>query len=127
MIIRSLEEVKARGQFRERPGQWQSARYLLRADGVGFTLTRTRIAAGTCLEMEYKNHVEANLVISGTGSVIESATGITTPLGPGDTYTLDKNDRHRLQATTDMELVCVFAPALVGPETHDADGSYPIL
>ena len=42
-------------------------------------------------------------------------------------YTLDKHDRHELIATTDLRIVCVFTPALVGEETHDADGSYPVL
>jgi L-ectoine synthase len=40
---------------------------------------------------------------------------------------LDKHDRHELEAITDMRLVCVFTPALLGPETHDEDGSYPVL
>lgn len=42
-------------------------------------------------------------------------------------YTLDQHDRHELHANTDMRIVCVFTPALVGRETHDEDGSYPIL
>jgi hypothetical protein len=29
-----------------------------------------------------------------------------------------------MRAFTRMKLVCVFAPALTGGETHDADGSY---
>ena len=40
-------------------------------------------------------------------------------------YALDRHDRHRIDADTDMRIVCVFSPALVGPETHDEDGSYP--
>ena len=42
-------------------------------------------------------------------------------------YALDEHDRHRIDATTDMRIVCVFSPALAGPETHDEDGSYPLL
>ena len=42
-------------------------------------------------------------------------------------YTLDRHDPHRLDAVTDMRIVCVFTPALVGRETHDEDGSYPVL
>ncbi|MCA9019130.1 MAG: ectoine synthase, partial [Planctomycetaceae bacterium] len=26
-----------------------------------------------------------------------------------------------------MRMVCVFNPPLVGPETHDEDGVYPLL
>lgn len=90
-------------------------------------MTQTTIAAGTEQVMEYKNHIEANLVIDGVGTVVDLATGEEFDLAPGVMYTLDKHDRHELRATTDMRFVCVFTPALVGTETHDADHSYPIL
>jgi len=127
MIVRDIEDLKNQGTYRENPGVWSSARYLLNDDGVGFTLTQTTISAGTSQTMEYKNHIEANLVIDGEGSVTDVATGKVHPLYPGAMYTLDKNDRHILDAKTDMRLVCVFTPALKGPETHDADGSYPLI
>lgn len=127
MIVRSLEQLKASGRYAENPGVWTSSRYLLKADGVGFTLTQTTVAAGQVQEMEYRNHVEANLVIEGEGTVTEIATGTEHTLCPGTMYTLDGHERHRLEAHTDMRIVCVFTPALVGRETHDADGSYPLL
>jgi len=127
MIVRDLSELKASGRFVEKEGQWSSARYLLKDDGVGFTLTQTRLAAGQELEMEYKNHIEANLVIEGEGDLTELASGRKYALIPGSMYTLDKHDRHHLRAVTDMRLVCVFTPALTGQETHDQDGSYPLL
>ena len=127
MIVRDLEELKASGGYQEKAGVWTSARYLMKADDVGFTLTQTTICAGSEFTMEYKNHVEANLVIEGTGEVTDEASGATHPLKPGSMYTLDKHDRHSIKAHTDMRLVCVFTPALVGTETHDEDGSYPLL
>ncbi|MGD8918499.1 MAG: ectoine synthase [Nitrosopumilaceae archaeon] len=42
-------------------------------------------------------------------------------------YALDKNDKHTLRAFTKMRMICVFNPALVGPETHDENGVYPLL
>lgn len=127
MIVRSLDDLKADGSYRENPGLWSSARYLLHKDAVGITLTQTTVAAGTSQVLEYKNHVEANLVIDGEGTVTDIGTGTVYPLKAGTMYTLDKNERHQLEATTDMRLVCVFLPALAGPETHDEDGSYPPL
>lgn len=127
MIVRGLEALKALGQYKEKPGAWTSSRYLLAKDGCGFTLTQTTAAAGSRIEMEYKNHIEANLVIEGRARVTDVATGEVHHLGPGDMYTLDHHDRHLMEAETDLRLVCVFTPALVGPETHDADGSYPLL
>ena len=127
MIVRTVEDLKTYGSYREKPGVWSSARYLLRRDGMGFTLTHTTIAAGSSQTMQYRNHVEGNLVIEGEGDLTDLDTGAVHRLRPGTMYALDKHDRHRIDARTDMRLVCVFAPALVGPETHDADGSYPIL
>ena len=127
MIVRNVEDLKTQGSYREKSGTWSSARYLLRRDGMGFTLTRTGISAGASQTMEYKNHVEANLIIEGEGTLTDLANGAVHRLAPGTMYALDRHDRHRIDAATDMTIVCVFAPALVGPETHDEDGSYPIL
>lgn len=127
MIVRDLDELKSSGGYQEKAGVWTSARYLMRSDDVGFTLTQTTIAAGSEFTMEYKNHVEANLIIEGTGEVTDESTGAVHLLKPGSMYTLDKHDRHSIKALTDMRLVCVFTPALVGTETHDKDGSYALL
>ena len=125
MIIRTVEDLKDLGSFRENPGIWSSARYLLSRDSMGFTLTETRISAGSSQTMQYKNHVEANLVIEGRGLLTEIETGAVHKLEPGTMYALDQHDRHRVDARTEMRIVCVFLPALVGPETHDEVGSYP--
>ena len=127
MIVRTIEDLKAAGSYREDPGLWSSARYLLRRDGMGFTLTHTTIAAGTSQTMQYKNHVEANLIIEGEGELTDIATGRVHSLRPGSMYALNRHDRHRIDTRTEMRIVCVFSPALVGPETHDEDGSYPVL
>lgn len=127
MIVRNLDELKSSGRYAEKQGLWTSARYLLKEDGVGFTLTQTTLCAGQGLEMEYKNHIEANLVIEGEATLTNTATGEKHQLLPGSMYALDKHDRHYMQAVTDLRLVCVFTPALTGNETHDEEGSYPLL
>lgn len=127
MIVRNVDDLKTLGSYREKPGVWSSARYLLRRDGMGFTLTQTTVAAGASQTMQYKSHIEANLIIEGEGNLTDLATGTVYRLMPGAMYALDRHDRHRIDATTDMRIVCVFSPALAGPETHDEDGSYPLL
>ena len=127
MIVRTLNDLKQSGRYAEKPGHWSSARYLLRDDQVGFTVTQTTVAAGSSLDMQYKNHIEANLIIEGEATVTDLENQREYQLSAGSMYTLDKHDRHRLQAKTDLTIVCIFTPALVGTETHDADGSYPIL
>ena len=123
MIIRTLDEIS--GSDRDVSGEgWRSRRILLDDDGMAHSLHWTNITAGSELTLWYKNHLEANLIISGEGEVVDIATGDVHPLGPGSLYALDKNDRHIVRAYTDMALVCVFTPGLSGRETHDTDGSY---
>ena len=106
-------------------GRAVTRRFLLREDGVGFTLSDIRIKAGEGRQLWYKNHIEANYVIEGEGILEELDTGKTHELKPGVMYCLDKHDRHRIISKTPMRLICVFNPALKGGETHDEDGSYP--
>ena len=125
MIVRSKNELidtprDVRGEF------WASRRFLLAEDGVGFTLTETTVAAGSEQVLWYKYHVEANYVISGEGEVANMATGEVFALAPGTIYVLDRHERHRLKAFSELRLVCVFTPALSGRESHDADGSYAL-
>ena len=123
MIVRSVEDVV--GTDRDVRGtSFMSRRLLLAKDGVGFSLNETTVEAGTEQTMWYKNHVEANYLVEGTGTVTDLATGQVHALKPGSTYTLDKHDRHVVKATTRMKFVCVFNPPLTGRELHDADGSY---
>ena len=124
MIVRNLVELA--GTERDVRGDgWRSRRLLRRDDGVKFSLHLTEIEAGTELELEYTNHFEANYCIAGNGEVIEMASGKAHQLDPGTMYTLDQHDRHILRVTSPMTLLCVFWPALVGNESHDAKGGYP--
>lgn len=124
MIIRDINQLA--GTDRDVSGEgWRSRRLLRRDDGVNFSLHFTELDAGAELELEYANHYEANYCISGEGEVVDVASGETYQLRPGSMYTLDQHDRHVLRTKTPMTLMCVFWPALVGNESHDASGGYP--
>lgn len=123
MIVRTLSSVldtdaHVRGEA------FESRRILLARDGLGYSLHDTVCKAGSEQHLHYKNHVETNYVIEGTGEVVDVATGEVHPLAPGTVYVLDRHDPHILRAHTDMRIVCIFTPGLTGQETHDADGSY---
>lgn len=123
MIIRSVDKLT--GTDRDVRGDgWRSRRLLRREDGMNFSFHMTEISAGSELDLRYSHHVEANLCIGGEGEVVDVATGQTHHLGPGVMYSLDKHDHHLLRAKTDLKLVCVFWPALVGNEEHDESGGY---
>ena len=125
MIVRSLDDLIETERDVQGP-VWASRRFLLADDGVGFTLTETRVQAGVEQTMWYKHHIEANYIVEGEGEVENLETGETFPLAPGTMYTLDKHEKHKLTARTDLKIVCVFTPALTGQEKHDKDGAYAL-
>jgi len=126
MIVRSLESLA--GTKREVRGEtWISRRLLLAGDGMGFSLHETVLHAGTETRMHYKNHLEAVLCTGGEAEIEDLATGQRHRIVPGTMYALNEHDRHVLRVKKDFRCVCVFNPPCTGNETHDAEGSYPLL
>jgi L-ectoine synthase len=119
MIIRDLEKVRTVDW-----GNGLSRRFLLEADGMGFTITDTIVRADTTSRLEYRNHLEACYCIAGKGEVVDS-DGVSHPIEPGTLYALDQHDAHHLVASAgeDLRLVCVFTPALTGDERHSLDAA----
>lgn len=126
MIVRHKKDLV--GTDRAVKGEtWVSHRLLLKEDGVNFSFHDTTLYAGTRTQMWYKNHVEAVYCVGGEGEIIDLDEDVTHPIAEGTMYCLDDADRHILVAKTDLRMICVFDPALVGPETHDEEGAYPLL
>ena len=75
--------------------------------------------------MWYRNHVEANYIIEGEGSMEDLNTGEKWDLAAGSLYVVGPRDRHRMSAHSEVYLMAVFNPPLVGDETHDEQGGYP--
>jgi L-ectoine synthase len=124
MLIRTLRETRTSDRYVKSDG-WESARLLLKDDGMGFSMHVTTLHAGAELEMHYKNHLEAVLVLKGRGEIEELDGGARHELRPGSLYALDRNDRHVLRPETEMLTVCVFNPPVTGREVHDESGAYP--
>lgn len=126
MIARKLDELS--GSDREVAAEtWTSRRLLLADDGMGFSLHDTMIHAGTTTEIHYQNHLEAVYCVAGKGRVRVVDTGEVYEIESGTMYALDGHEKHLLIADTPMRMICVFNPPLVGPETHDENGVYPLL
>lgn len=126
MIVRTLDDIVGTERDVAAP-TWSSRRLVLAGDGVGFSLHDTVIHAGTETVMWYRHHVEAVYCIEGSGTLHDTATGEVHDISAGSMYLLDQHDHHVLKARTDMRMVCVFTPPCTGAETHDADGTYPLL
>jgi L-ectoine synthase len=114
MLVRTLSEAKTVDW-----GNGLSRRFLLKSDGLGYTLTDTLVRAGSRSLLCYSHHIEACYCIAGTGWVIDSSNR-SYRIEPGTLYALDQSDSHCLVADPgeELRLVCVFAPALEGDETH---------
>lgn len=124
MLIRKLKEVRASDCNVTSDG-WKSARLLLKGDGMGFSMHVTTLYAGSELRMHYQNHLEAVLVLKGTGTIEDLGTGEIHELAAGTLYALNDHDRHIVRPQTDILTVCVFNPPVTGREVHDENGAYP--
>jgi L-ectoine synthase len=128
MIVRSLKNViGTERDIEPESHNWNSRRLLLREDGMGFSMHDTIVYAGTETLICYRHHLEAVYCIDGEGEIEDVDNGEIHHIEPGILYALNGHERHYLRASSDMRLICVFNPALVGDEVHDQDGSYPLL
>ena len=126
MIIRRLDEMV--GTERDVPAPtWNSRRFILADDRVGFSLHDTIIQGGTETYMWYKHHIEAVYCIRGRGTLEDVETGAIHDIQEGTMYLLEKHDKHILRTETEMQMVCVFNPPCTGREVHDDEGVYPLL
>jgi L-ectoine synthase len=124
MIVRKLDAIRGSDANVKSDG-WESARMLLKDDGMGFSFHITTLYAGAELHLHYTNHVEAVYVIDGQGTIEDLATGEIHKLEPGAMYALNAHDDHVLRPETEIVCACVFNPPVTGREVHDETGAYP--
>ncbi len=126
MIIKRRQDIIGSEYDIDTP-TWRSYRMLLKRDGMGFSFNHTIIKAATQTYIWYKNHLEAVYCIAGEGEIELVETGEVFPINEGTLYALNEHDKHYLRAFSDMHMVCVFNPPLVGNEVHDENGVYPLV
>jgi L-ectoine synthase len=125
MFIRKLEDVEGTDRFKiVLDGALHSARYLAASDGMGFSLHVNRAKPCPPMSLWYKNHWEANYIISGLIDITDLTTNEKWRVGPGDLYQVGPNDLHYFEVIEHEHHLSIFCPALTGNETHDKDGSY---
>ncbi|MFE8070971.1 ectoine synthase [Marinobacteraceae bacterium S3BR75-40.1] len=126
MIVRTLDECRDTNRH-IKTDNWESVRMSLKDDNMGFSFHITTIKAGTETPIHYLNHLETVYCISGDGEVQTESDGKVYQIRPGTVYILDQHDKHLLRGgKEDMQLACVFNPALHGKEVHDENGVYPL-
>ena len=110
MFIKRLADTRVVGISH---GRTKAYRYLTQDDECGFTMSTPRSPAGKGIVLWYQNHVEANYVLEGEGSVEDLTTGEKWDLAPGSVYFVGPKDRHQTQTSTGFYLLSVFNPPLV--------------
>ncbi|MEN3974248.1 ectoine synthase [Emcibacter sp. SYSU 3D8] len=125
MIVRHLDVIRDSNR-NVVTDDWESARMLLKDEGMGFSFHITTLYAGKELRMHYKNHLESVYVLQGEGTIEDLATGEIHDLRPGMLYALNEHDRHVVRPKTDIITACVFNPPVTGREVHDETGAYPL-
>lgn len=125
MIVTEKSDLIGTMRDASGPG-WNSLRLLVKSDGMGFSMTDTKVLPGAVLTLQYKNHIEACYCVGGAGTVTEIETGEKHPLTPGVLYAPNAHERHevRVDGSEPLHLICVFSPALQGDEVHGPDGGY---
>ncbi len=124
MIVRDLKTIKA-SEHNVKSTGWESARMLLKQDGMGFSFHITTLYAGAEIKMQYLNHLESVYIMQGKGTIENLAKGEIHDLYPGMMYALDEHDHHVLRIEEEIVCACVFNPPVSGREVHDENGSYP--
>lgn len=124
MFVRKLNEIRKSDRHVESKG-WHSDRLVLKDDGMGFSFHVTTMYAGEELHMHYQNHLEAVLVLKGSGTIEDLGTGLTHELKAGVMYALNDHDKHIVRPVEDILCACVFNPPVTGREVHDESGAYP--
>jgi L-ectoine synthase len=126
VIVRTLAEIKDTDRDVQAE-TWNSQRLLLARDKQSFSMHETILYAGTETSMWYANHIEAVYCVGGEGELVNDETGETHPLRDGTLYLLDGHEHHRVRASSDLRMVCVFTPPVTGREVHDENGAYPLI
>lgn len=127
MFVRTIDDVVGTNKEMSRTDgekALRSVRILTQEDGCGFSVSDVRVKGGWSMDLHYKNHVEANFIVSGQVQVEDLTRNQSWELGPDMLYVVGPKDRHRLSSEGDVHLVSVFSPAITGTETHDADGAF---
>ena len=125
MKVSSIREIENTERHVRGDG-FESIRIVLEKDGMGFSVHKTLIPAGTKRVWHYKYHLETCYCIKGKAIVTNLANGDKHTISADTAYSLDDHDRHQFEALTDVVLISVFNQPVKGQETHKEDGSYEI-
>ncbi|TMW55682.1 hypothetical protein Poli38472_010564 [Pythium oligandrum] len=116
-------------------GAVESRRYVVRNDGLGFSMQHEVLRKDTPVRLEFRNHVYAVLVTKGSGSLqlFDSHGNAISrhhhELTEGSCFALSASEQIEITAKTDeLHVVSVMNPPLAGDEQRNPDtGVFPVI
>src|SRR5688572_27942552 len=118
MIVRHLDVIRDSNRNVITDG-WESARILLKNEGMGFSFHITTMYAGQELRMHYKHHLVVVFVLQGKCTIEDLATGEHHDLRLGMLYALNAHDRHIVRPSTDIVTACLLNSPVSGRAVHE--------
>ncbi|MEM6380235.1 MAG: ectoine synthase [Bacteroidota bacterium] len=106
---------------------YSTVRLLLKKDGAGLTVTDVMIKGQSDSIYGYKHHKEICYCLEGEATLVDLENGIEHTIKPGSLWAATNHEKFRFIAHKPTRLISIFDPALVGPETNDEEGSFPLL
>ena len=100
MLIRTLRETRASDRNVQSDG-WESARLLLKDDGMGFSMHVTTLNAGLASHAPH-THPNEEVVILKEGRLEVFANGETRVVGPGAVMFMASNQPHAVRNVGDV-------------------------
>ena len=125
MIVRNITEQTKTGHLHQVAfGNMETVRLILAEDQAGFSISEVKVTRPMDVVLQYKHHIEANIFLSGGGTVENLSSGEIFEVHAGVTYIVFPQDRHRVKLSAGTRLICVFNPPLKGDENHNQEGGY---
>ena len=126
MIVRTLDEILKSNDRYVKFGKSESRRFLLKADGMGFTFTDGLVQDGAEGQFWWKNHIMSNYFIEGEGEIeVLEPERRTFQIKPGTMFACDKHEKFIIRVRKRVRNISIITPPFTGREVPGADGTYP--
>jgi L-ectoine synthase len=126
MIVRTLDEIIKNGDRHIKMAYGESRRFLLKADGMGFSLTDGLVYDGAEGRFWWKNHIMSNYFIEGEGEIeVLEPDRKTFQIRPGTMFACNKHEKFIIRVKKRVRNISIIIPPFMGQEIAGAGGIYP--
>jgi L-ectoine synthase len=126
MIVRTLDEIMKSKDRYVKFGKSESRRFLLKADGMGFSVTDGLVYDGAEGQFWWKHHIMSNYFIEGEGEIeVLEPERKSFQIRPGTMFACNKHEKFIIRVRKKIRNISVITPPFRGFEVPGADGIFP--